>query len=431
MLSKKIVPYLAAGAGAIVISGDATSKAIPLFNYGFGMKYVLKDYLALRADARHLLTFKNAASRNNFELSVGLSYYFGKESAKKIVPLPKEKPPVKEPQEKAQEPITTKVPLPVPELESEAPEAPPETAPAREQDNGPAPAELPEKPAPHPSTPSSGIDCYYTLAARGVVNRKELEPLLKKLKTAGRQAAVRKETRATEGYRLTSESYKEKQSALKHQDELDRRYRNSFIVREGESWCIIVGSYITEDIALQEQQRLAGKNVPVRVVRAKISLPVWRITSGRYPDQQQAEDAVKILAELGIETSVVKVCPGTADHEGQILVNELTIEFGVDQYDVMPHYSGQIEEIARTLKSSPASTAIIEGHTDNTGMRSHNLKLSQRRAQSVKNSLVNFGIDPKRIVIKAFGSSRPIADNETTTGRQRNRRAVEVVIVSH
>jgi outer membrane protein OmpA-like peptidoglycan-associated protein len=263
------------------------------------------------------------------------------------------------------------------------------------------------------------------------VNRKQLAPLLNKLKAAGRQTAVREETRETEVYRLTSECYKEMKSALKRQSELDRQHRSSFVIPDGDEWCVIVGSYLTEETARQEQKKLAARKFPVKIVKARVPLPVWRITSGHYADMSQAEEAAKILAELGIETSVVKVCKGTADPYGQILISELTIEFDFDRYDVKQRYMRQIKEIADTLKSSPASTAVIEGHTDITGSRRYNLKLSQLRAQSVKNVLTRFGIDPKRVSIKGFGPSRPVADNETEKGRQKNRRAVEIVIVNH
>jgi OOP family OmpA-OmpF porin len=412
-----LIPSVAVGLGGFMVSDTAHTSGRPLLNYGAGLKYQLNSSWALRADARHVLVFAFKGI-NNFELTAGLNYSFDLEKKKEPVP-PQEEKPVEKVSKEKEKPKTKKEPPfqppPAKKIESAAkPEAPP----ARKQETPPPGAVL------------EG-DCYYTLAAQGIVNRKQLAPLLNKLKAAGRQTAVREETRETEVYRLTSECYKEMKSALKRQSELDRQHRSSFVIPDGDEWCVIVGSYLTEETARQEQKKLAARKFPVKIVKARVPLPVWRITSGRYADMSQAEEAAKILAELGIETSVVKVCKGTADPDGQILISELTIEFDFDRYDVKQRYMRQIKEIADTLKSSPASTAVIEGHTDITGSRRYNFKLSQHRAQSVKNVLTRFGIDPKRVSIKGFGPSRPVADNETEKGRQKNRRAVEIVIVNH
>jgi len=69
----------------------------------------------------------------------------------------------------------------------------------------------------------------------------------------------------------------------------------------------------------------------------------------------------------------------------------------------------------------------VDGHTDSRGGDSHNLDLSERRAASAMRYLLNTGIDPVRLSSQGFGESTPIAPNETSTGRQTNRR-VEFVI---
>ena len=64
----------------------------------------------------------------------------------------------------------------------------------------------------------------------------------------------------------------------------------------------------------------------------------------------------------------------------------------------------------------------IAGYTDNVGSSYYNKKLSQKRADSVKEWLVIRGIDPKRIVTKGYGLENPIASNSTEEGRSKNRR---------
>jgi len=70
----------------------------------------------------------------------------------------------------------------------------------------------------------------------------------------------------------------------------------------------------------------------------------------------------------------------------------------------------------------------IAGHTDNTGSKEDNLKLSQRRADRVKKYLINKGIDARRIKAKGYGENQPVAGNNTKEGRQKNRRT-EVRII--
>ena len=64
----------------------------------------------------------------------------------------------------------------------------------------------------------------------------------------------------------------------------------------------------------------------------------------------------------------------------------------------------------------------ISGHTDDVGDEAKNLDLSKRRAASVRNYLINKGIDEKRLTSEGYGESKPIADNKTSKGRALNRR---------
>jgi outer membrane protein OmpA-like peptidoglycan-associated protein len=70
----------------------------------------------------------------------------------------------------------------------------------------------------------------------------------------------------------------------------------------------------------------------------------------------------------------------------------------------------------------------IQGHTDNSGTVSHNQKLSENRAISVYNYLINNGLDKKYLKYKGYGASKPVAGNETEIGRAKNRRTEFVII---
>ncbi|HEY2030238.1 MAG TPA: OmpA family protein [Myxococcales bacterium] len=87
-----------------------------------------------------------------------------------------------------------------------------------------------------------------------------------------------------------------------------------------------------------------------------------------------------------------------------------------------------LQEVALALKQAKAVRVRVEGHTDRVGERDENLKLSQARAQAVREYLVEQGVEAARLSAEGFGWSRPIASNVTREGRSQNRR-VEFRIV--
>jgi outer membrane protein OmpA-like peptidoglycan-associated protein len=85
------------------------------------------------------------------------------------------------------------------------------------------------------------------------------------------------------------------------------------------------------------------------------------------------------------------------------------------------------DRLATFLRQNPERTVAIEGHTDSVGSDSFNQSLSERRAQAVRVALTSRGIDSGRVTAAGMGEAKPVANNATAEGRQRNRR-MEVVI---
>jgi len=79
------------------------------------------------------------------------------------------------------------------------------------------------------------------------------------------------------------------------------------------------------------------------------------------------------------------------------------------------------------LKDQPQRSIRIDGYTDSSGTESSNLDLSQRRADAVRDFLIENGISPRRITARGYGKANPIASNTTLAGRRENRR-VEVIV---
>lgn len=101
----------------------------------------------------------------------------------------------------------------------------------------------------------------------------------------------------------------------------------------------------------------------------------------------------------------------------------LDINFDTNKSDIKPQFHDELKKVGDFLIEFPNAKGTIDGHTDNVGSKASNLKLSQRRADSVRNYLIkNFSIAPDRITAKGYGLTKPIASNKTKEGRAKNRR---------
>lgn len=112
---------------------------------------------------------------------------------------------------------------------------------------------------------------------------------------------------------------------------------------------------------------------------------------------------------------IIKVEKGKA-----IVLEGITFKSG--SAEITPESYEILEKVYNTLLDNMEIEVEIQGHTDNTGKRSANMKLSQRRADAVKTYLAEKGIEAKRIKTKGYGPDMPIADNATPEGRAKNRR---------
>jgi OOP family OmpA-OmpF porin len=104
------------------------------------------------------------------------------------------------------------------------------------------------------------------------------------------------------------------------------------------------------------------------------------------------------------------------------------VEFDSDKAVVKDKYKNEIKKVSDFMKKYPNTTAVIEGHTDNTNTAEYNQKLSEERANSVRQYLINiFGINASRLTAVGYGLTMPIASNSTEEGKQKNRRVQAVI----
>jgi outer membrane protein OmpA-like peptidoglycan-associated protein len=137
-------------------------------------------------------------------------------------------------------------------------------------------------------------------------------------------------------------------------------------------------------------------------------------------DAEQAKNAalLKELSEL----------KGQQTNRGLVLTVG-DVLFATGKAEVAAGGMRSIDKLAEWLKKNPTRNLLIEGNTDNTGPEDFNLKLSQQRADAVRDALVSRGVGADRIATKGYGPKYPVVANDTAAGRQQNRR-VEVVVLN-
>jgi len=140
--------------------------------------------------------------------------------------------------------------------------------------------------------------------------------------------------------------------------------------------------------------------------------------------------------EDGVGDSIDR-CPGTGegivvDAEGCAIKQTFSLEgvkFEFASANLTPNAKVVLQDVVDTLAGQPSMEVQIAGHTDSKGLAAYNVRLSEERAMSVKDFMIENGIEDDRLTAIGFGESQPIADNETEEGRELNRR-VEFSVIS-
>lgn len=142
--------------------------------------------------------------------------------------------------------------------------------------------------------------------------------------------------------------------------------------------------------------------------------------------RELANEREKLQSRLQRALSMVSE---TRDSARGYIVNLPDILFAVGKATLQTEAKLALAKLAGILLIFQDLNLRIEGHTDATGSAAPNLRLSERRAQSVADLLTQEGISPGRITLAGYGENRPIADNRTAAGRKKNRR-VEIIIAT-
>ncbi len=111
---------------------------------------------------------------------------------------------------------------------------------------------------------------------------------------------------------------------------------------------------------------------------------------------------------------------------GQVFQLE-NVYFEFNKWNLLPASYTELDKVVKFMTENPKVEIELSGHTDNVGKQEYNQNLSQKRAEAVRAYVLSRGIDSKRITAKGYGMNKPIASNETSMGRDQNRR-VEFMI---
>jgi len=117
----------------------------------------------------------------------------------------------------------------------------------------------------------------------------------------------------------------------------------------------------------------------------------------------------------------------TTDSPRGLIVNMADVLFDFGKYNLRPNAHIKLAKLTGMIQAHPGLRLAIEGHTDNIGGDEANMKLSQQRADTVREFLVQQGLPAETVTAVGLGRIEPVADNSTNQGRQKNRR-VEIIV---
>ena len=378
MPDNRFVPYLTIGGGWMRINSNNGSVGHLIaknddatVDYGLGFKYFLADSVALRADARHIFSFHGGPNKTdsywqNYMYTLGMTFQFGGGS-----PAPSAPPPA------APTSSLSVTPGSITRGESASLNWTSENATNCDINQGIGPVN------PRGSmsvTPSA--DTTYSLSCNGPGGTSN--------STANIAVAIlpRALPAPTSSLKVTP-----------------------LAISQGETATLDWTSENAEKCGIQPD---------IGPVKPQGTMTVAPVADTTY--------TLTCSGAGGMATSTANVgisVPLKPEPPSEMLCYNIEIKFDTGKWDIKPWYHKELEKLADFMKEYPQLTGVIEGHTDNVGGKAYNLKLSEKRAGSVRDYLVNtLGIDGSRLTAKGYGSSKPEIDNKTAAGRQINRRVI-------
>jgi outer membrane protein OmpA-like peptidoglycan-associated protein len=178
-------------------------------------------------------------------------------------------------------------------------------------------------------------------------------------------------------------------------------------------------AYLANQQAEIARQVAAAKSAQDEVAQAD-TMRAQALLASRTQQAEQAQSEAQRLRQQLQDMQAQQTDRGMVLTLGNVL-------FEHDSARLVPGAANRLDQLATVLKQHPDYRVEIDGYTDATGSDTYNLGLSRQRAETVRQALTARGIDPSRVTARGHGEASPVASNDTTMGRQMNRR-VEVLI---
>ena len=140
-------------------------------------------------------------------------------------------------------------------------------------------------------------------------------------------------------------------------------------------------------------------------------------------DDIDFDPIISSLEEEEIETYAIDKNPLKILEDERSLLSKREIYFDLDSYEINIKFSDLIEAHAEFLKKNPEFKITIQGNCDVRGSREYNIALGQRRANSVKDALILFGVSENQIDAISFGSEKPVSEGNSEASHSKNRRS--------
>ena len=175
-----------------------------------------------------------------------------------------------------------------------------------------------------------------------------------------------------------------------------------------------------------EAQAVAQRMAQAKLDQAKVEAA--QASAAQAQAQQQAQ--LSEQENAGLRTRLMDQLNGILETRASakgLIVNMSGVLFKTGKATVLPTAREKLAKIAGILATHKGLKIEADGFTDSTGTGPFNAKLSENRAQAVRDFLVSQGVPSEAIISRGFGQDHPIASNDTEAGRQENRR-VELVV---
>ena len=143
--------------------------------------------------------------------------------------------------------------------------------------------------------------------------------------------------------------------------------------------------------------------------------------------QLEAEEKARADAERRAADALAKLGAVRDDDRGMIITLSGSVLFASNKATLLPAARARLEKVTDVLLEDPDRTLTVEGHTDSKGSDDFNTRLSQRRADAVRDAIVARGYPRDLVQTQGMGESQPVADNDSSEGRANNRR-VEIIV---